>query len=97
MTKQEAIAKAATGWWKTATAQEIVALQLYEERACMPFDEFHEAIEKALGRPVYTHEFGLNVSGLKAEFEKKRGPATLAEIVGQLTELGKPVILVQEE
>jgi len=23
----------------------------------MPFDVFHEAVEKSLGRPVYTHEF----------------------------------------
>lgn len=95
MTKDEAIAMCKSGWWKGKTPQEIVAFQLYEDRLCMDFSDFHAAVEKALGRPVYTHEFGLNRDGLKAEFEGKRGPATTEEIIGQLTELGKPVIVVE--
>lgn len=84
MTRDEALAKMATGWWHGKSAREIVAFQLYEDRLCMPFGVFHKAIGEALGRPVWTHEFGLNVDGLKAEFEGKRGPASMAEIIGQL-------------
>lgn len=84
-----------SGWWKGKTAREIVAVQLYEDRLILPFSEFHKAIEEALGRPVYTHEFGLNRYGLTAEFEGKRGPAELPEILEQLSELGKPVIVIQ--
>lgn len=57
MTKSDAITKAGTGWWKTATPKEIVAFQMFEPLLCMPFDDFHEAVEKVLGYPVFTHEF----------------------------------------
>ncbi len=33
----------------------------------VPFNIFHEGIEKLLGRDVYTHEFGMNTEGLKRE------------------------------
>lgn len=97
MRRDEAVAMADSGWWQGKTAREIVAVQLYEDLLCMPFSEFHRAVEEALGRPVYTHEFGVNLQGLKAEFEGKRGPASMPEILGQLTEIGKPVIVVQPE
>jgi hypothetical protein len=35
----------------------------------MPFDVFHEAVEKTIGRPVFTHEFGVNANGIRAEIE----------------------------
>jgi hypothetical protein len=38
--------------------------QMLQPLLCMPFTIFHEAMEKALGRPVWTHEFRLNDSGL---------------------------------
>ena len=58
-------------WYETQTAEEIVAFQLYEERLCMPFPLFHKAVEEALGRPVYTHEFA-GVESLRQEFEALR-------------------------
>jgi hypothetical protein len=73
MTAEEAIAFAATEWWKKLSHQDITAFQLFEPRLCMPFALFQEAVEASLGRPVFTHEFGLNVEGLRDEFmEKKR-------------------------
>lgn len=57
MTKDEAIALAKTGWWRTKSPREIAEFQLREPRLCMDFSEYHEAVEKALGRPVFTHEF----------------------------------------
>lgn len=85
MTYEEAIAKAETGWWKTATPREIVAFQLYEPLLCMDFGDFHGAMEKALGRPVWTHEFaGAGLARLQEEFEGVRSKPTMNEIVEQL-------------
>ena len=67
MTREEAIVYHDSGAWKSLTHRQRAALQLEVEVMCMPFAVFHEAIEKALGRPVWTHEFGLNWNGLKAE------------------------------
>lgn len=71
MTREEAVKMAESKWYETQTAEEIVAFQLYEERLCMPFPLFHKAVEEALGRPVYTHEFA-GVESLQQEFEALR-------------------------
>jgi hypothetical protein len=93
MTKEEAIRFADTKWWETVSNKEIVAFQLFENKLCLPFDRYPAAIEDVLGRPVYTHEFGLNVEGLRAEFRKERGPATLEEIIA-LIPAEKRVLIV---
>jgi hypothetical protein len=80
-TKEKAIALAESGEWKDWTDDEIVKCQLFQEKLCMPFSRFHEAIEKVLGRPVYTHEFGLNYDGLVAEYLGERPAPTFDEIV----------------
>ena len=67
MTKEEAIALGETKFWEKMTPREIATFQMYEDKLCMPFDVFHKAIEEALGRPVWTHEFGLNREGLRKE------------------------------
>ncbi len=56
-------------WWLDRTAREICDVQLFTVELCMPFALFHEAIEACIGRPVYTHEFGLNVKGIIDEYE----------------------------
>ncbi len=56
----------------------IAYLQLHDETLRMDFSLFHRIVEKALGRPVYTHEFakdinlsfGTNHAGLCKEIEK---------------------------
>ncbi len=95
MTKDQAVQMFDSGWWKQKTSHEIVKFQLYEDRLCMPFSEFHKAVEVVLGRSVWTHEFGLNHDGLKAEFEGKRGPASMSEIIGQLEQTGKPIVILK--
>lgn len=69
MTKEEAIAKSNTKWWKTATQQEIAEFQLREPLLCCPFSIFHKAVEVFMGRPVFTHEFA-NPTAL---FQEKAG------------------------
>jgi hypothetical protein len=54
-------------WWVGKSSKEVSIFQLTTNECCMPFDEFHRLIEEALGRPVFTHEFGLNREGLYRE------------------------------
>ena len=80
MTKNEAILKAQSGWWETATPEAIVDFQLYESRLCMPFDEYHKAIEKVFRRPVWTHEFA-DQKALQAEYEGRKRAPSMSEII----------------
>jgi len=81
MTKTEAAALASTRWWEHASADEIARFQMNEPLLCCPFGVFHEAVEKVLGRPVFTHEFGLNYEGMKAELNGTQRPPTMEEII----------------
>ena len=60
-------------------------LQLYQDKLCVPFSVFHEAIEKVLGRPVWTHEFA-QIEKIRLEFEGIRAKPTLQEIMNQIPE-----------
>lgn len=73
LTRDEAVALYESGKWKTWPAAELAVFQLQQDRLCVPFDAFHGAVEKLLGRPVYTHEFGLNRAGLLAEAQRAVG------------------------
>lgn len=86
MTREEAVAIYESGQWKEWSAREKVLCQLYEERLIMPFAEFQAAVNEALGRPVFTHEFA-NPEKLQAEFEGLIAPATLAESLASLPNL----------
>ncbi len=80
-TEQEAIAFAESECWEGLSLRQRASLQMYQRLLCMPFGVFHEAIEKTLGRPVFTHEFGTNLDGLKAELGGKVPPPTIEEII----------------
>ena len=67
LTAEEAKSLFDSGWWKDKLDREIAEFQLYQDRLCLPFDEFYRAIEGALGRSVWTHEFA-DPDGLLAEF-----------------------------
>lgn len=54
LTKEEAMAYAATEWYKGKSAKEILDFQLFEDRLCMPLDLFQKALEEVLGHPVQT-------------------------------------------
>jgi len=79
LTKKEAIALAKGGEWKDWTYRDKAKFQLYQRRLCMPFSVFHEAMEKVLERPVFTHEFAF--PALTREFEGKNGKPTFKEIL----------------
>ncbi len=62
-------------WWEGKPATVICGFQFLTVEMCVPFSVFHEAVEECLGRPVYTHEFGVNYDGLVDEYFKAIGKA----------------------
>lgn len=70
--------------WEAMTPAERGAFQLTQQYLCMPFEKFHEGLEAALGRSVWTHEFGLNYGGLLAELNGSASAPSMAEIIRML-------------
>jgi len=54
-------------WWESKDPVEVARYQVFEDILMTDFSTFHEGVEKLVGRPVYTHEFGLNVEGVRTE------------------------------
>jgi hypothetical protein len=88
MTEEQAKSLFNSSWWKDRTPEDLVSFQLFEDRLCMPFSEFHKAIEKCLGRPVWTHEFAGKVGQdrLQKEFLKETPAPTFEEICNLIPE-----------
>ena len=84
-------------WWESSDPFEVAWGQLNEPALIMDFGKFHEAIEKALGRPVYSHEFGLNAEGLKEEMQCKRPAPSLNEIIEMIPEEKRVVVELPEK
>ena len=57
-------------WWESKDPVEIAKYQVFEDVLMTNFSTFHEGLEKLIGREVYTHEFGLNVKGIRQEARK---------------------------
>ena len=93
LTKEQAIAIFNGGEWKDWSDEEIVKFQLYQDRLCVPFDKFHEAMESVLGRPVWTHEFA-NRKRLTEEYEGTRPAPTFEEILNLIPEEKRIVLTV---
>jgi hypothetical protein len=92
LTKEQAIEFAQTKAWEFMDDREKVGFQLFQEHLCMPFDVLHEAITKVLGRPVYTHEFGLDYDGLVSEFLGDRCAPTIDDIMNLIPEEKRIII-----
>jgi hypothetical protein len=80
MTQAQAIELANSGWWESVTPEEAALFQLYEPLLCMPFGAFQDAVEKLLGRGVWTHEFAC-LDRLKAEAEGRAPRPTFDDIL----------------
>lgn len=81
LTKEQALAFAENKLYEYLTKRQIAEFQLEQDRLCMPFDVFHEAIEKTLNRPVFTHEFGLSRDRLYNEVFGSRKRPELQDIL----------------
>jgi hypothetical protein len=95
LTKEQAIALYNSKEWENWDDEKIVRFQLFQARLAIPFGRFHEAIEKVLNRPVFTHEFGLNHKGLIEEYLGARNAPTFEEIIGMIPEKKRVVFLIK--
>ena len=54
-------------WWESDDPTQVAMYQIFEDILMTDFSKFHEGLETIVGRPVYTHEMGMNVEGLRKE------------------------------
>ena len=92
LTREQAIAFGENKLYERMTKRQIAEFQLEQQKLCVPFDVFHEAIEEALGRPVYTHEFA-HPELLKQELCGEKPTPTLEEILDLIPE-GKRILIM---
>lgn len=97
LTKEQAISLYESKFWEDMTYRQRAEFQITEERLCMPFDIFHEAVEKTLNRPVFIYEFGLNLGGLKNELFNGAEPPTFEQILELIPENRRLLILNSQE
>ena len=95
-TSEDAIEFAEREGWKDMTFEQRAKFQMSHGLYCMPFSVFHEAVEKTLGRPVYTHEFALNWHGIKSELFDGAEPPSMTEILEMLPEDKTTVVVAGE-
>lgn len=81
LTEKQAITLYESGVWKDWGFRKKAEFQISQKRLCMDFSAFHEAMEKTLERPIFTHEFGLNYQGLYDEVFNGKEPPTLEDII----------------
>ena len=93
LTREQAITLAESEFWKSMDHRQIAEFQLNEDKLCMPFDVFHEAIEKSLDRPVFTHEFA-SQSNLLNEFYGEKSRPTFQEILDLIPEEKRIIVKV---
>ena len=93
LTKEQAIEFHDSGAWKNMGDKEKALFQMEQDKLCMPFSEFHRCVEATLGRPVWTHELGLNRAGLLAELQGHGTAPSFDDVVAMLP-AGKAVVMV---
>ena len=69
-TRKQAIEFYNSKEWENWTDEQIVRLQLFQPKLCVPFGRFHKAMETVLDRPIYTSEFAW-ADELKKEYLEK--------------------------
>lgn len=92
LTQEQAIHVGESELWRDLTYRQRAEMQMSQEYLCMDFKVFHEALEKTLGRPVFTHELGLNPDGIKAELFDGAEPPSLKEIMEMVPEEKRIVV-----
>ena len=85
LTKEQAITFFENKCYEGMTYRQIAEFQVEQDRLCMPFNVFHEAIEKTLGRPVFTHEFAFR-DEIRKELYGEKEPPTFKEICNLIPE-----------
>lgn len=81
LSRDEAIALYESGDWGNWTDMQRASFQMVQDCLCMPFNIFHKSIEAVLGRPIFTHEFGMNREGLTRELAGLSSAPSMEEIM----------------
>lgn len=85
LTREQATELYNSHWWMGRDPYEVAMFQLTQGRLCMPWQDFHGIVEVALGRPVFTHEFGLDRQGLIDELRGDRPTPTFSSVMALLS------------
>ena len=80
LTRQQATALYESSFWESLAYVERARFQLSEDRLCMPFDVFLDAVERSLGRAVTVGEF-LDSKSLLSEITGERRPLGIDELL----------------
>ena len=83
ISREEAVALAASGDWKKWSHRKRAVYQLRCEQLCMPFGEFQKSVQEVLGRPVWTHEFA-NPGAIWDELVRGKEAPTMEEIIAMI-------------
>jgi hypothetical protein len=96
LTQEQAIRFADSKEYENWTPNQIVDFQLFQKQLCMPFPVFHEALEKVLKRPVFTHEFAF-ADELRKEYRGDKPAPTLDEIINLIPEEKRVIIFADSK
>lgn len=91
--RDAALALVSTKWWEGKSHRELASFQILTDELCMPFAVFHEALEGALNRSVFTHELALNWAGIASELLDGTPPPSFDEILNLIPEEKRIVIV----
>lgn len=95
--KEKAIEIYESHWWEFCGDREITEFQLFIDKLCCPFEVFHKALESSLGRPVFTHELGMNYEGIMEEFLGNREKPSMSHILELIPESKRIVVCHRKE
>lgn len=95
LTKEEALALYESNVWREWSPLKLAVAQITQNRLFCDFSSFHEAVEKSLNRPVFTHEF-VNKDSLLQELLGEKNSPTQTEIITDFKEMfGDRAIIAQ--
>jgi len=83
LTEKEAIAFYENKLYDHLTTSQKAFFQMEQERLCMPFGVFQEAVQEVVGRPVWTHEFA-KPDLLRKEMRGERKAPNFQEILDMI-------------
>jgi len=88
LTKKQAVEIADRELWKKWNDKELVRMQLFQKRLLVPLDQFQMAVQRCIGRPVWTHELGMESSlfRIQKDFLKEDLPPSEEEILKMIPE-----------
>ena len=92
LTTEQAIKFAKSKVYENWSFEQIVRFQLFQNKLCMDFNIFFEAIGKVLGRAVFSHELGINKEEIILEYLGEKEAPTLDEILELIPEDKRIVI-----